>query len=514
MTYPKPDSVVETDVLVVGGGGSGLAAAIEARALGRRVILIEKNEALGGSTAWSVGSITATNTPHQLRQGIHDDPQHHFEDLGKFNAYLGVEENTVLRRLLVDNVGETFRWLMSMGVEFFGPMPEPPHRRPRMHNVLPNSRAYIHHLSRRARKIGVEIRTRTHAQKLLQKNGRVVGLLADTPAGVVEIRALGGVILSTGDYAANLEMRAKYLSPNLSKAQVINETNTGDGHRMATEIGGHMVHPQLCHSGLRLQPPPPSWVTAIPPHRFVTRIINKAMTTLPDWLLRPFMMSFLTTVLAPDAKLFESGAILINRRGERFADERNAPGPSIAHQPDQFSYILLDARLVDMFSHWPHAISSAPGIAYSYVADYRRTRKDIFNEAATLPELAKKLNVAPDTLTATIASFNAEIEQKRAQSSNDPRQPFGSGPYVAMGPVRYYISFSDSGLAVDDHLRVLDNDDKPIPGLYAVGFVGMGGVLLEGHGHHLGWAFTSGRLAGRYAAYSVVSAELPASPAA
>lgn len=501
-------SQVETDIVVVGGGGSGLAAAIEARTLGRRVVLIEKNEALGGSTAWSVGSITATNTPHQLREGVLDTPQHHFEDIALFGAYLGVQDNLVLRRLLVDNVGDTFRWLTSMGLEFFGPMPEPPHRKPRMHNVLPNSRSYIHHLSRRARKLGVDIRAQVRARKLLTENRRVVGVLADTLAGPITFRARGGIVLATGDFAANTDMRAKYLSPKIALAEVVNPTNTGDGHQMAMELGGRLVHSHLCHSGLRLQPPPPSWITALPPHRFFTRLIAAAMTTLPDWVLRPFMMSFLTTVLAPDAALFDAGAILVNRHGERFADERSGPGTAIAHQPDKLCYILMDAHLTQMFSKWPHFVSSAPGIAYSYIPDYRRTRKDVFNEGDTLDDLAAKLGIPAQALNATVASFNAEIQDNLSKGADDPRRPLGTGPYVAMGPVRYYISFSDSGLAVDEHLRVLGEGDQPIEGLYAVGFVGMGGVLLEGHGHHLGWAFTSGRLAGRHAAYSVVSKNL------
>jgi fumarate reductase flavoprotein subunit len=57
-------------VVVVGGGGAGLAAAIEARAAGASVVLLEKNDTLGGSTAWSIGSITSTGTPHQRRHGI------------------------------------------------------------------------------------------------------------------------------------------------------------------------------------------------------------------------------------------------------------------------------------------------------------------------------------------------------------------------------------------------------------------------------------------------------------
>ena len=68
------------DVAVVGGGGSGLAAALEARALGREVVLLEKNAQLGGSTAWSIGSVSASATPHQLRRGIKDRPEDHWRD--------------------------------------------------------------------------------------------------------------------------------------------------------------------------------------------------------------------------------------------------------------------------------------------------------------------------------------------------------------------------------------------------------------------------------------------------
>src|SRR5690606_13062484 len=74
------------DVLVIGGGGSGLAAAITAAEEGRKVLLVEKNLKLGGSTAWSVGSFTASATSDQHRDGIADDAESHFEDMGKFTG--------------------------------------------------------------------------------------------------------------------------------------------------------------------------------------------------------------------------------------------------------------------------------------------------------------------------------------------------------------------------------------------------------------------------------------------
>ena len=138
-------SSTNPDVIVVGGGGSGLAAAIEAATVGRNVLLLEKAPKLGGTTAWSIGSISATATPHQIAKGIKDSPSGHFEDLPKFAASLQCEDNPELRRILTSSVPDTLRWLIGMGVQFYGPMPEPPHRKPRMHNVIPNSRAYIAH---------------------------------------------------------------------------------------------------------------------------------------------------------------------------------------------------------------------------------------------------------------------------------------------------------------------------------------------------------------------------------
>jgi len=72
-------------------------------------------------------------------------------------------------------------------------------------------------------------------------------------------------------------------------------------------------------------------------------------------------------------------------------------------------------------------------------------------------------------------------------------------PFIALGPVRSVFVHAEGGLAVDARHRVLAGD-RPIPGLYAAGATGQGGLLLKGHGHHLAWAFVSGRRAGRFAA--------------
>lgn len=502
---------ITADVVVVGGGGSGLAAAIEARNLGRSVILLEKNPQLGGSTAKSIGSITASNTPHQLRKGIRDSPDDHFEDMGRFMAAsvrihrspYTINDNMPMRRLFVDNVTDTFHWLQSLGLVFYGPLPEPPHRVARLHNVLPNSRAYAYHLERAARQVGVHILTSVCAKQLITEGGGVVGVLGEDASGPVEYRARGGVVLTTGDFSADPVMRTAHISPGFADVQPVNPTNSGDGHKMVLDLGGRIVHTGLHSAGIRFQPPPYKWVTDLPPQRFFMRLVNWAMEHLSGWLLRPVVMSFLTTILVPSRTLFKAGAILVNTRGERFVEEADDPAdsttPVLAQQPGKYGYLILDAKLAEKFSAWPNYISTAPGVAYAFIPDYRRTRKDVFHEAPTLETLADKINVPRDVLTKTVRDHNASLPASKAPD----RAPLDRGPFIAMGPVRHYLNFTDSGVAVNLRLQVLGPNDEPIPGLFAAGFIGMGGVLLEGHGHHIGWAFTSGRIAGRHAAFRV-----------
>jgi len=85
---------IETfDLIVVGGGGSGLAAAAEAGSLGAKVLLIEKGEKLGGTTAWAAGAYTSSATPHQERAGVKDSPEQHFADLDLVNANANRADN-------------------------------------------------------------------------------------------------------------------------------------------------------------------------------------------------------------------------------------------------------------------------------------------------------------------------------------------------------------------------------------------------------------------------------------
>jgi fumarate reductase flavoprotein subunit len=471
----------DCDVVVVGGGGSGLAAAIEARHAGARVVLLEKNEKLGGSTAWSIGSITATGTPHQLRRGIVDDPGHHYEDMALFAGALAGRDNDELRRILCTEVPDAVRWLMRLGVRFHGPTPEPPHRQPRMHNVLPNSLSYIHHLHRHARRIGVDVHPGMRATALRTEGKRVIGVTCDDGR---HFAARRGVILAAGDFTNDPELKARYLGPREARVEGVNPTATGDGQKLALALGARIVNGDLALGPeLRFVAPPHSaLVRVLPPWPVLAWAMERAMDHLPPRLLRPFIMSFLTTALAPSPSLFEQGAVLVNGEGLRFCDERDQPALALADQPGKAGFILLDGTLVRRFAAWPHFVSTAPGVAYAYVPDYRRNRPDVHTEAASLDELARKLRMPPEALRVAAGATHRE------------------SPFVALGPVRPVFVHNEGGLAVDLQHRVLGEGDRPIPGLYAVGATGQGGLLLKGHGHHLAWAFVSGRRAGRIAA--------------
>ncbi len=485
------DKTNNFDVIVIGGGGAGLAAAIEAKTLGKSVLLMEKNTNLGGTTAWSIGSFTATQTPQQISAKIDDNPDLHFEDMPKFAGKDVNRDNPALRRIFVDNASDTLRWLMSLGIEFFGPMPEPPHTKSRMHNVLPNSRAYIRILGRHAKKIGIDIQCNLRAQRFIVDRGRVSGVEAMGLEGKKSFGAKA-VVLASGDYAANSRLKAKYISEEVARVDAMNPTATGDGHEMAFPLGARVLNGDILSGpNLRFVPPPKETLDRrIPPSKLLTKLMKIGLQHAPGWLLRPFVLRFTTTSMAPEIKFFEEGALLVNKHGKRIDAPAAKLGLKTAEQPDKIGYVIMDSDLAKLHGRWPHFIATAPGVAYAYFDDFKRTRADLFHKASNIASLATKLSMAVDELTKSIGEHNAS---RTTQKICKP-------PFYSLGPAKSYIVLTDGGLAVNEDLQLLGNNDQPIPGLWAAGSVGQGGLLLKGHGHHIGWAFTSGRIAGQNAA--------------
>lgn len=489
---------VVTDVLVVGAGGAGLAAAYEAAKAGRRVVVLEKNPKPGGSTSWSVGSVTATNTPHQRKAKIQDSAQAHFEDLALHAGDLAPRDNLRLRRILVDNTSEMLQWLMDLGVVFVGPQEEPPHRVARMHNVVPNSTSFTYHLSRHCKALGVDIQVNTQCKSFIVDNGRVTGVKAIGPdGGALHFLARHGVVLASGDYSGATDLKGSLASATVVPVEPVNPTATGDGHRMAIAIGARVVNGDIVRGPIMRFIPPSrrNFIQYLPPSRFIARLTAWSMEHLPQVILRPFLMSFLTTALGPSPELFQQGGILINKLGDRFTNELESPAADVALQPDKIAWIVMDATTANKFRQWPYFVSTAPGVAYAYLKDYQRNRPDIFHQGDTVQALADSMKVPAAALIGAIDGYNRSADR-------GDRPTLESGPYYALGPVKSYVVFTDGGLLVNEQLEVLDSQAHPIQGLYAAGSAGQGGLLLEGHGHHLGWAFVSGRLAGRNAAHS------------
>ncbi len=475
------------DVVVAGGGGAGLMAAIEAAERGARVLLVEKQPGLGGATGISVGTLSASGTALQKAAGIQDSVDSHFEDYLKFRPGGSAPEDfdLELTRLLIERAPDTLAWMIAMGVEFSGPHPEPPHTVYRMHNVVPDSSAYVHTLSRAAEDRAVTIRTGTIIQELQRDDSGAVtqivlrNVRCHRSTAVIVHR---GVVLATGYFSANDELaRAHGRAPELASFEPIIETATGDGIMLATTLGA-------ATAGMD--------ASAVPAFR----------TILPPYA-------------RPEPDLFQEGAILVNSLGRRFTNELQAPEVATNRQPRQTAHVVFDsclaAHIATADEDSPNTrdgwhrngklfLSTFPAIAYAYLDDYRR-KTEYFFEADSPGGLARQMQVPEAAFEEELRRFNGAAGGR----GQDPfgREPVGAGvsepPFYAVGPIRPSVG-SGGGLKVDRDMHVLHESGRPIRHLYAAGMNGASNTLIAGHGHALSWAFTTGRIAGANA-----SAETP-----
>jgi fumarate reductase flavoprotein subunit len=484
------------DVIVVGGGGAGLAAAVASSQAGARTLVLEKAPSLGGSTRLAVGSISAPGTRLQRRRGITDAVESFAADSKKFTGDLASRDNTALRATMAAEAGDTVAWLESLGVAFVGPFPEPPHRVPRMLNVVPGSHAYVTALARQARRQGAEIQTGVRVTGLVQSGGRVEGVELESAGGMRStLLARGGVVLATGDFSSSPEMKAKFIRPEAGPVAGINPLSTGDGHVMGAAAGGELVNMDITDGPqLRFRPPPaPSWLARLPSSPLLWRVYALAGNALPRPVIRFFAKQLLTAWMAP-AGAFLQAVLIVNRDGKRVDDHGQGFAYAVAGEPDATAFLIVSEALARRFSNGVDPISTAPGIAYADWNDYRRGRPDLITRGTSVAELATKLSMRPEILAATVSGA---ID--RAQASGQP-SPFARGPYYAMGPVHSIFVTTEGGLRVNEECRVLNPQGHPIPGLWAAGSVGQAGLVLNGHGLHILWAMASGRISGRSAA--------------
>lgn len=468
------DASRTADVVVVGGGGAGMAAALSARETGADVSLLEKTGELGGVTATSIGSYTAAETSLQAQRGIDDSVDAHFEDVGKFvrqavdsprhvnldrQGKLAEKDDPALRRLMVEGGPDTFEWLGEQGLEYDGPHPEPPHRVPRMHNVQPNTDAYRDVLGGATESAGVDVRYGSVARELLTADGAVVGVR--TEDGTI-VEARGGVVLATGGFVADRDLRAEFTTDHA--APPISEHGAGAGHHMARAVGASLVNMDL------------------------------------QWLSFRFGEPLRTEPAVP--ALADAGAILVTPGGRRYVNELSDYDQlfgATLEWADGTCHLVFDDDVAETFSSWPNYVSTFPGVAYGYVGDYESTE---YLSTADDPEcLAEATGMDPGALGETLESYNAAAAGRRVDRYGRTAfaGPLDSPPFYALGPAEAFSLITDGGVEVNTRLEAVDDEGSPIDGLYAAGDAA-GGPLRLGHGHHHLWLFTSGRVAGREAA--------------
>lgn len=503
-----------SDVIIIGGGAAGLSAAIEAARRNASVVLFEKASKLGGSSALAMGSVSAAGTSLQRSHHIEDSPKAHFEDLRKFRPALEHRNNVELLHLITEEAASSIEWLKDLGISFYGMSPEPPNRVPRMHNIVPGMRFCIKRLEKVAKESGVKILTNHAVLKLFQDDkNRVKGVSVkdnkNAKDPIKEYFANKAVILACGDYSNSSKFKNEFLPQGMADIEGINPLSTGDGHQLGIEAGADVVNMDLFRGAeLRFVQNKKNTLKDyfkdyFPASSILSKVTAKVLDTMPKAFIKRVATEILVSWQRPSDNMFDKGAILINTSGERFVDETKSQTREIAvsAQSSKLVYLVFDANIAEQFKDWPNFISTASGIAYAYLDDYKHFRPDIIYQADTWEDLAKKISISSGSLQETIVNYNTFSASKKKDSFGRRKfgEPLAQTPFYAMGPLKPYIVTVPGGLKINKQFQVINDSGQVIPGLFAAGRNGQGGLLHFSHGLGLAWAFTSGRLAGAYA---------------
>ncbi|MEE8306042.1 MAG: FAD-binding protein, partial [Gammaproteobacteria bacterium] len=455
------------DILIVGAGNAGLPAAIQAADLGARVMVLDKNNYVGGMLAISGGHVSAANSKLQIAKGIEDSPASHYRDAMRMGRY---RNNSELLKIAVDNAAAMVDWLAEIGVEFTPESPffEDDHEHysaPRTYMgpeyALSLLVPFKAELDKRIERGDIRVRLNTQVSGLIKADdGAVIGVVAEDWQGQTHRLMANAVILATGGYAASAALKEKF-NPNIAKAKVICLPHaTGDGIVMAEQAGASLVNMDLfiAHPG--------------------------AVDGASGRLLFP-----------PD--LYAEG-IWVNTRGERFVNEHADPDKreqAFLRQADfGFFYVIDDAmvrRDVIGVGKWDQARLDS------------EVSRGVVNKASTIGQLASKIGIDSKRLTNTVVQYNGLVD--RGVDEVFKRDNLGgslsAGPYYAI-PITGSGLISHGGVAVNHSLQVMGSHGKPLKGLYAAGET-LGSAQMMGNavlsGMSVGPAITLGRLVARNA---------------
>lgn len=490
---------LQADLVIVGAGGAGMAAATAALETGcPSVLLLEKTGAPGGSTAMA-HDIFAVESPVQKRAWFDTSRDDIFKKHMEWTHWT-VDPRIV--RAFIDRSADTIRWLedKGLGLEL---LPMYPNQAPLIRHAIKGRGVELCRILRKsAEDLGATLLTRTRATRILRAaDGKVAGVVAQTRAGEEVRIAAKTVIISTGGYGNNPEMLRRYY-PHYHESMSYDgpPANTGDGILLALEAGAASAG----LGSLNLHGP-----SSAP--RSSKELLDIDGAT--DAHGRPLRLTLMPLCLEPDT-------VWVNRGGRRYIDEGYilqffAYGHAVARQPGGVSFTLLDTALVRAKEAEGIYNQMAPGWfpPDTYITHIplpgleRELRKphETVKVAGSWDEIAGWVSADPAVLSAAIAEYNLACDHGHDALFSKERKylrPLRTPPFYA---IKGHVHICDTigGIKIDERMQVIDTAGAPIPGLYAAGVV-TGGWEAETYDYHLtghlvGFALNGGRIAGENA---------------
>ncbi|GAA4523774.1 FAD-dependent oxidoreductase [Nonomuraea ferruginea] len=490
------------DVIVIGAGGAGMCTAIEAAAAGASVLVLEKQNRIGGMLHIANGEFSGAGTRRQRERGIDDSPERHFEDVLRL-SHGKVDEKLAWKSVKAQ--GETVDWLDGQGFDFHPDTPGLVHGHevysvPRTYWGVKSGLSVVKPLKRRleeqieAGRVRLLLNTRLTGA-IVDAAGHVTGITATTAGGATtattapgapgapaatavggaggELVAHGGaVVLATGGYDANPGLRNRFLPDGCESALIgCLPHATGDGLELAMGLGA-----QVSRDGYFIP----------------------VMGLIPDPGQEGFAVDYREAFIEVAPAYRTPYEIWVNDRGERFVAEDGT-------SPEHRERALLEQPRIAMHVVWDRAIAeTAEPLIRNGAGDWTRERMLAELErgrwiavADTLEELAAKLGVAPGGLAATVERYNAAVRAGRDDDFGRTTlpAPIERAPFYGITTVGASI-LSRDGLRVNEDLEVLTESGAPLPGLYAVGEI-LGNNVFAGDNYVGGMSVTPAMTLGR-----------------